>query len=290
MPRTRALPVQREGSVMTRILAVCTAAFFGLLAAGPAPAHEGHEHEPTPPPARVSLRGEAASDAFELVAVVESNALAIYLDRFATNEPIGEATVEVETPAGPATASFQGEGVFRLPAPWLAKAGRYDLIFTVTADGTVDVLPVTLEIPEPGLPAAAVGNLGGWRGGQIVLLVGAAALGFLAALVMPALRRKPRAASAVIPVAAILLLSSNAFAHEGEEHASPGVSSQLGGRDLAQRLPDGSLFVPKATQRILAIRTAMTAEVRFQRTVELPGRIIPDPNASGLVQASAGGR
>jgi membrane fusion protein, heavy metal efflux system len=34
----------------------------------------------------------------------------------------------------------------------------------------------------------------------------------------------------------------------------------------------------------------MTAEGRFQRTIELPGRIIPDPNASGLVQASAGGR
>ena len=28
----------------------------------------------------------------------------------------------------------------------------------------------------------------------------------------------------------------------------------------------------------------------FRRTVELPGRIIPDPNASGFVQASVGGR
>src|SRR5262245_50790632 len=116
MPRTRAFPIQREGSVMTRLLAVCTAAFFGLLAAGPAPAHEGHDHEPTPPPARVVPRGEAASDAFELVAVVESNALAIYLDRFMTNEPIGEAAVDVETPPGPATASVQEGGVFRLPA------------------------------------------------------------------------------------------------------------------------------------------------------------------------------
>jgi hypothetical protein len=34
----------------------------------------------------------------------------------------------------------------------------------------------------------------------------------------------------------------------------------------------------------------MTADGRFQRTIELPGRIIPDPSASGLVQASAGGR
>src|SRR5262245_47801956 len=288
MPRTRALPVQREGSVMTRILAVCTAAFFGLLAAGPAPAHEGHDHEPTPPPARVVPRGEAASDAFELVAVAESNALAIYLDGFATNEPIGEAAVEIETPAGPATASFQGEGMFRLPAPWLAKAGRYDLIFTVTADGTVDVLPVTLEITEPS-PAAG-GNPGRGYGGQIALLVGAAMVGFFLSALVPALRRRPRATSAAALLATALFMSSTALAHEGEEHGSPAIPAPSGGRDLAQRLPDGSLFVPKATQRILAIRTAMTAEARFQRTVELPGRIIPDPNASSIVQASAGGR
>src|ERR1700730_5875713 len=61
-------------------------------------------------------------------------------------------------------------------------------------------------------------------------------------------------------------------------------------RDLAKRLPDGSLFVPKPTQRLLAIRTDVATSARHRRTIELPGRIIPDPNASGYVQASAGGR
>jgi multidrug efflux pump subunit AcrA (membrane-fusion protein) len=50
------------------------------------------------------------------------------------------------------------------------------------------------------------------------------------------------------------------------------------------------VFVPKATQHILAIRTVVTVSGQFQRTIELPGRVIPDPNASGYVQASAGGR
>jgi hypothetical protein len=55
-------------------------------------------------------------------------------------------------------------------------------------------------------------------------------------------------------------------------------------------LSDGSVFVPKSTQRILAIRTTMTQAAVHRRTVELPGRIIPDPDASGYVQAVVGGR
>jgi RND family efflux transporter MFP subunit len=50
------------------------------------------------------------------------------------------------------------------------------------------------------------------------------------------------------------------------------------------------LFVPKPTQRLLAVRTDIAASGVHRRTIELPGRIIPDPNASGYVQASAGGR
>jgi hypothetical protein len=55
-------------------------------------------------------------------------------------------------------------------------------------------------------------------------------------------------------------------------------------------LSDGSVFVPKSTQRILAIRTVVTEPAVYRRTIELPGRIIPDPNASGFVQAAVGGR
>ena len=55
-------------------------------------------------------------------------------------------------------------------------------------------------------------------------------------------------------------------------------------------LPDGSVFVPKSTQRILAIRTLVSEPAVYRRTVELPGRIIADPNASGYVQAAVGGR
>ena len=228
---------------MHRAFAACTAIFVLLLAADRTAAHEGHEHEPAPPPARIASRGEAQSDALELVAVAEGQALAIYLDRFASNEPIGQADIEVETPTGPVAAHVETGDVFRIVAPWLAKPGKYDLIFTVTVDGDVDVLPVTLDVPDP----APIGGNGatGERGLQVVLVIAASAAGFVFALaLMAAVRRRPRAASASIMLAALLLLTTGALAHEGEDQGP--VSPQPVGRDLSQRLPDGSVFVPKS--------------------------------------------
>jgi hypothetical protein len=60
--------------------------------------------------------------------------------------------------------------------------------------------------------------------------------------------------------------------------------------ERAQRQPDGTIFVPKPVQRIFGLRTTVTADGSFPRAVELPGRIIPDPNASGYVQTALGGR
>jgi len=269
---------------MHRALIACTTIIVLLLTAAPVLAHEGHEHEPAPVPTRITPRGEAQSDALELVAVAEGASLAIYLDRFVSNEPTGRAEIEVETLAGPVTASRAEGDVFRIAAPWLAKPGKYDLIFTVTIDGDVDVLPVTLEVPDA---AVGTGTAISERR-QVFRLVAASASGFVLALAfMAAARRRARAAIVAVLVA-LMLVATGALAHEGEDHGP--AASQPVGRDLSQRLPDGSLFVPKPTQRILAIRTAITADGRFRRAIELPGRIIPDPNASGLVQASAGGR
>ena len=56
------------------------------------------------------------------------------------------------------------------------------------------------------------------------------------------------------------------------------------------RLPDGSVNVPKPAQRRMAIRTVLAQMSEAAATVELPGRVIADPNASGRVQAVHGGR
>src|SRR5215510_1622741 len=81
---------------MHRALIVCTTIIVLLLTAAPVFAHEGHEHEPAPVPSRITPRGEAQSDALELVAVTEGNTLAVYLDRFASNQSIGQASIDFD--------------------------------------------------------------------------------------------------------------------------------------------------------------------------------------------------
>src|ERR1700712_4714974 len=126
--------------------------------AGPAAAHEGHEHAAAPPlPSAIAPRGEAFSDAFELVAVSRGGTLTLHLDRFRTNEPVPDARIEIETPEGARAAIPAGEGTYALPAPCLAKPGRHDVLATVSAGETVDVLSLGLTVPAAPHAAADPG-------------------------------------------------------------------------------------------------------------------------------------
>ena len=60
--------------------------------------------------------------------------------------------------------------------------------------------------------------------------------------------------------------------------------------DAPRRQPDGSIFIPKASQRLLGLRTGMAAPAEASVTVRLTGQVVADPNASGRVQASEAGR
>lgn len=55
-------------------------------------------------------------------------------------------------------------------------------------------------------------------------------------------------------------------------------------------MPDGTFFVPKPSQRLLNIRTVITAPTDLPRTDEIPGHVVADPNASGQVQTHQTGR
>jgi cobalt-zinc-cadmium efflux system membrane fusion protein len=264
-------------------------------------AHEGHDQDA---PAKsvvipASPRAEASSDAFELVATARSAEIIIYLDRFATNEPVSDANVVVETPQGSVEAKAASDGTYRLAAPWAAGPGRYDLIATVTKDSDADVLAFAVEIP----PAKAAATFSGFFGSALALGIkdrissrdSAAFFAVVAAFIFGGtagvlLARWRRAAQVIIAAVVLPLFALGALAHEGEEHSISQDTQLAGARDIAQMLADGSVFIPKSTQRILAIRTIISEALVYRRTVELPGRIIPDPNASGFVQAVVGGR
>ncbi len=256
-------------------------------------AHEGHDHgaEPAPVAQAASPRLEAASDAFELVAVATGGELTIWLDRRGANEPVTQAAIEVETPEGPRAATLDPEGFYRLPAPWVGRPGHADLIFTVTEGDAVDVLSGSLVQPDPTVSRQITANGDAAPPfGLTAPIAGFAGLA-LGALAAVALRRRPAALAPALAVLALIAFGAlRLLAHEGHSHGPEAASTPALSGDRPQLLRDGSVFVPKPTQRLLALRTAVSGESRHARTVELPGRLIADPNGSGLVQASTTGR
>jgi cobalt-zinc-cadmium efflux system membrane fusion protein len=270
-------------------------AMTALLCAAvtPASAHEGHNDEEQQPVAvGASPRGEAASKAFEIVAIARDETLEIYLDRFATNEPVTGATIEVESPNGSVKAAAGADGTYRLAAPWLAKSGHTDLIFTVTAGDTTDILPLTIPAAS-AVPAHGAALRDADHGGRfdatsvLLVLAGALAGALLCAL---ALRGGRMVAALVVILALAGARSLQAHEGHGHEEDKAQVAIRIVSGERAQRLPDGTVFVPKTVQRIFALRTEVTENAEHRKVTELPGRIIPDPNASGYVQSAVGGR
>ena len=112
------------------------------------------------------------------------------------------------------------------------------------------------------------------------------------------------------PILAALLLAMElifsataAHAHGDEDHskdapkpaaggiapAGPAGAGGAGGAAAPQRLPNGSVNVPKAVQRLYTLRTVVVEEQALPNSIELKGTVIADPAAAGRVQATQSG-
>ena len=89
------------------ILVVCLSLI--ICSTSPARAGPGHDHGDAPAAAAgsASPRVSAHSDVFKLVGVVDKGQMTIYLDRYATNEPVTDAKIEVETGSVKGVAAAQ---------------------------------------------------------------------------------------------------------------------------------------------------------------------------------------
>lgn len=89
----------------------------------------------------------------------------------------------------------------------------------------------------------------------------------------------------------LLLGTAASTAWTADEHGHDhGGSSPVANTNGPSRQPDGSVFLPKPSQRQLTVRTVVTEEGELARTVELSGKVVMDPNAGGKVQATTAGR
>lgn len=143
-------------------------------------AHGGEDHGDGAKPAivaNVTPRAEAQTELFELLATPGNGQLTVFLDRFASNAPVSDAKIEVESGDWKAVALAAGNGSYRVSAPLFAKPGRYPLLFTIEAGADSDLIETTLVVAEAAKPAAAVRTLGSgsmwwWVGGALAALAG----------------------------------------------------------------------------------------------------------------------
>ena len=153
--------MHKPAGVLTAML-LRAVALAVLLAAAPPPslASPGHDHGGEAPAAagEAAPRTETHSELFEFVGVLQEveggHALLVTLDRYATNEPVEAAALEVEVAGQAAAAEPQPDGTYLLRAPWLDRPGRHDLTVSVTAGEDADLLAASLTLPDEA-PVAA---------------------------------------------------------------------------------------------------------------------------------------
>ena len=128
-----------------------------LTSAGPGAHGPNGEHLDTPTTGhanamQASLQIEAKSDLFELVATLTGGELSMLIDRFATNEPVLQAQVDVESGGLQAQAKFHADiGDYVIDDPAMLKRlstpGEHPLVITVLAGKDSDLLDAVLRVP-----------------------------------------------------------------------------------------------------------------------------------------------
>ncbi|OWW21832.1 hypothetical protein [Noviherbaspirillum denitrificans] len=103
--------------------------------------------------ASLQPRIETATETFELVGQLHGDQLALFIDRFETNEPVLNASVEVEANGAKAQARFradQGDYLVDDKALMtaLARPGKHSLVFTIAASSDSDLLEGTMQVAE----------------------------------------------------------------------------------------------------------------------------------------------
>ncbi len=265
-------------------------------------AHEGHDlvAAEAATTAKGSPRLALNSENYELVAILSGLRLTIYLDRFNDNIPVTDAAIAVTINDETVPAHPDADGTYTLTSGRFGAGGLFEFVFDVTAPEADDLLIGKLSLPQPVVASNAANGPVPWyaqalvylrHGTQDHLLLLTLTLLTGLALGIGLRGGRPRMLRIVLIGSAVsLAIPEHAVrAHEGHD-LTEGEGAAPAPGDAAKRLADGKVFVPKPTQRILDVRTVRAKPETLPKAVTLLGRIIPDPNRSGLIQSITGGR
>ena len=256
---------------LPRILAALGGVAAILLCLSGSFAHKGHDHndgERPAAPASAFPRVSAQSELYEIVGILKGNRLAIYLDDFATNEPITDAKVRVTVGDGePIDTGEAVDGVYGIAWPYLPAAQSVDVVFNISASKGDDLLVGSLAPPQGSTqPPPATAGTARWIAAlplpirnPVVLSLVTFGLGVLFGHFLHSGRRIPATATGAAAIGVFALLVTVAFGHEGHDHPGDQPAASTAGpmSDAPRRLPDGMAFIAKPTQRLLEVRTVV---------------------------------
>ncbi|WP_424812780.1 efflux RND transporter periplasmic adaptor subunit [Roseococcus sp. YIM B11640] len=261
-----------------------------LILSTPVLAHEGHD-EAAAASAPARPRVAVHTELYELVAVREApDRLRIWLDLFADNAPVADARIRATLGDATLEAGAQPDGTYLLADERLAATGSpFEFVFDVSARAGDDLIVATLPAlppPDPhhGPQENAWLEAVEWAAHRPWFPIGGGAVaGFALALLLRPRRRR-------VAVGLALLVAMPAQAGPGHDPGPEPAAASTAAIDTPQRLPDGSVFLPKVSQRLLELRTVTLRDEEARRAVTLVGRVVADPNRGGLAQSIAGGR
>lgn len=251
-----------------------------------AAAHGGEDHGDSAAPRAMAdghPRFEAKSPDLEMVGTLHGKQLVLFIDRYASNAPLTQANVEIEGENQKATAQLQADGSFSATTAWLAKPGKHELVVTVQSEDIDDLLIASLDIAAPASASVSANSPLLAR-----ILIGVAlASGLVVAIWLG--RRRRNTLLVLLALLPWCVDAPSAIAHGGEDHGDT-PHATAGDPNQPSRQADGSVFVPKAAQRIWGIRTEPATAAAWPVSVELNGHVVADPTFSGRVQSSQAGR
>jgi RND family efflux transporter MFP subunit len=278
----------RFGVLALSVLACAVIAPFAV-------AHEGHDHGDAGTSAVVASafpRASARSELYEVVGIAKNGRMSIYVDDAVTNEPVADARLQVGIgDSTPREAELVEPGLYTLPMATPETAASAEVIFSITSqrgdDLLVGVLTSSKAAAAPN-PAGFSGFMG--RARNSISHPAVPAAGVVCALLVFFLRHRTVAAVAAGCAGAMSAALAVAAVGEPVRTATDPVVNAEALSDAPRRLPDGSAFAAKPTQRLLDVRTAALEAQSARPAVSLMGRVIGDPNRTSIVQSIYGGR
>ncbi len=143
---------------MTAVRALLFSAWVATsLLASAARAHEGHDDAASPMPMAPGggiPRVEAYSDLFEIVGVVNNGVMTLFLDRYATNDPITNAKIDIELGAAKGSAQPNPDGTYTFKHAALSQPAQLPVTFAIAVGSDADLLTAELVIVDPNAGSA----------------------------------------------------------------------------------------------------------------------------------------